>query len=81
MKNIKLLENTKKWINDHKKEMLGGALLVAGFVLIWFSKEIILNMIFFVGGAILLYIGFVLLNLTSVTHFIDRQVNRIIKKR
>lgn len=78
---MNFVENLKKWTNSHKKKILGGALLAAGFILIWFSKEIILNMIFFVGGAILLYIGFLLLNLTSVTHFIDRQVNKIIKKR
>lgn len=81
MKSNNIFASIQKWIAEHKTEILGGSVLLAGIILIWFSKEIILNVILFLGGAILLYIGFKLLRITSVTNFVDQQINKLLKNR
>lgn len=80
MNNKNFFSSMKKSITKYKKEILGGALLVGGSILVWFSKKIILNMVLFLGGAILIYMGLKLLNVNFITKFVDNQLNRLTRR-
>ena len=58
--------------------MLQGLLaFIFGVILIVMSYKIILNMLFFIAGAMFVYYGLVLLKIDNATRFIDSCMQKI----
>lgn len=82
------MENNKQffaaigsWCKKNQRQLTGGASIAFGLVLIFCSRSILINVLFFAGGVGLIYYGLYVLRLTAVTRFVDEQVKKIIKRK
>lgn len=72
----KNLEQIKNWLLENITGLLS---LAAGFLLLYFTLKILVNLILFSLGLILIYIGLIKLHVKPVTDFLDRMGAKIKK--
>ena len=68
------MQTTSKWCLVHIK---GLGALIGGIFLMYFFKNVIIYFAMFAIGAFLTYYGFVELNVTPITNFVENTIKKL----